>query len=150
MVQNQHERRMCYRCQRNVFPVRPKPNFILLVFSFFLGIPFLIYIIYYGSLQKSKCPICFSNVGPIDYKHPPFKGTPDSFEPSLIASGKVVRVNEEGFNPEGDFLEFIPNDQKPVYESKSIPAPYNFCKKCGEKIDVDGNFCANCGTVVQQ
>jgi len=121
MVQNQYDRRMCYRCQRNVFPVRPKPNFILLALAFIFVVPFLIYLIYYGSLQKSKCPICFSCVGAIDYKHPPFKGTPDSYDPSLVASGKVVRINEETVNPEGDFFEYIPDSQKS--ENESTPAP---------------------------
>ena len=147
MVQNQHDRRLCDRCQRNVFPVRPKPNFILLALAFIFVIPFLIYLIYYGSLQKSKCPICFSSVGTIDYKHPPFKGTPDSYDPSLIASGKVVRINEETFSPEGDFLEYIPDSPKSEYES--TPAPYNFCKKCGDKVDTDGKYCANCGTIIK-
>lgn len=146
MVQNQHDRMMCYRCQRNVFPVRPKPNLILLAISFILVVPFLIYLIYYGSLRKSKCPICFSEVGNIDYRHPPFKGTPDSYDPSLVGAGKVIRTNEDAFNPEGDFLEYIPDNQKS--EDKSTIVPYNFCKKCGDKIESDGKFCANCGTVV--
>ena len=147
MVQNQNDRRMCHRCQRNVFSVRPKPNLVLLALSFILVIPFLIYLIYYGSLQKSKCPICFSNVGAIDYKFAPFKGTPDSYDPSLVTSGKVVRINEETMNPEGDFLEYIHDNQKS--DNESTPAPYNFCKKCGDKMDDDGKFCPNCGTIIK-
>ena len=112
MVQNQHDRKLCAKCQRNVFPVRPKPDMIFIILLFILVIPGLIYLIIYGLKPQDRCPICYSQVSDsIDYHHPPFRnGDPNSFDPTLIG-GTVIRSESTILNPEGDYVD--------LYSSKS-------------------------------
>lgn len=146
-IQNQLDRKFCSHCQRNVFGTRPKPDMVILIISFFLVFPFLIYMVYYGLHPKDRCPICYSKVGPIDYRYPPFRGTPDSYDPSLIAKGKVIRTNPEVTNPEGNFVEFVPDNKleknKQIREIKNIPVKY--CSYCGAEVDPNVRFCRVCG-----
>ncbi|MBD3350374.1 MAG: zinc-ribbon domain-containing protein [Candidatus Lokiarchaeota archaeon] len=138
MYQNQNDRRMCHRCGRNVFPTRPKPNVILAV------ILNIIYLIYYGLLPKDRCPICYNKVGPIDYAYPPFRGTPGSYDPSMLPKGKVVRTQEDLVDPEGEFLEYIPEEQNTNTGQPTV-VKKNFCQFCGAKLQKEAHFCPKCG-----
>lgn len=141
MVQNQLERRLCNKCSRNVFPTRPKPNYILLfisIFSFFIP-----YLIYYAMKPREYCPICYSKVGMINFNYPPFKGTPESYDPNLISSGYVVRSEESVFEPEGEFIVYIPNQTPP--EEIEPKTDQLFCKSCGNKLNLSAKFCPKCG-----
>ncbi|MHA1341415.1 MAG: zinc-ribbon domain-containing protein [Promethearchaeota archaeon] len=159
-MQNQLDRKFCPRCQRNVFAVRPKINVIAVAIGLFIFfLPGIIYFIYYGMKKKDRCPICYSKVGPIDYNYPPFRGTPESFDPSLIYVGKVVRTEPTMDDPEGDFVSIIPDNninissnlqQQPninVIPAQTGPSniPYQFCQFCGAKINQKVKFCPQCG-----
>jgi hypothetical protein len=143
MVQNQHDRKLCTKCQRNVFPVRPKPDMIFIILLFVLVIPGLIYLIIYGLKPQDRCPICYSQVSnSIDYQFPPFRnGDPNSYDPSLIG-GTVIRSESTIMNPEGDYVDYVP-PKKPI----QLPKPREYCKFCGVEIqDLNTDKCANCGT----
>lgn len=145
MVQNQHDRKFCDRCQRNVFPARPKPNFILILSLFILIIPGLIYLIIYGLKPQNRCPICSSVVSyQINYHYPPFRdGDPNSYDPTLIG-GTVIRSETTIMDPEGVFVDFIP----PRKNSPLLPpSPREYCNFCGNEFhDVHAEKCPNCGT----
>lgn len=145
MVQNQHNRKLCPNCQRNVFATRPPPNIIFLVLFF------PIYIIYYGLLPKNKCPICYKSVLPIDYNYPPFHGTPDSYDPSLLPSGSVIREESTFSKPEGNFLAYKPNQNISNEDPKNQNLPnlekkQQFCMYCGVEIKIGAKFCHKCGS----
>ena len=145
MVQNQHDRKLCVHCQRNVFPVRPKPNMALLVLLFIFVIPGLIYLIIYGLTEETKCPICYNEVSErISYYHPPFRnGDPNSYDSSLIG-GKVIRSEPTIMNPEGDYIDYIPPMDK---QKEQVPKSREYCKFCGtELFDSEFEKCPNCGT----
>ncbi len=145
MVQNQHDRKLCEHCQRNVFPVRPKPNMVLLILLFIFVIPGLIYLIIYGLTEENRCPICYSEVSDmISYHHPPFRnGDPNSYDPSLIG-GKVIRSEPTIMDPEGEYVEYVPPVEK---KTQNLPKPRVYCKFCGiELSDLDTEKCPNCGT----
>ena len=145
MVQNQQDRKLCMNCQRNVFPVRPKPNMALLILLFIFIVPGLIYLIFYGLIKETKCPICYNEVSDsISYHHPPFRnGNPNSYDPNLIG-GKVIRSEPTIMNPEGDYIEYIPPEEKP---NQQKPKPREYCKFCGSEItDPNIENCSNCGT----
>lgn len=116
------------------------PSFIYL--SGF-ALPFVFYLLFYGFQQKNRCPICFNAIRPIDYNYPPFRGSHDSFDPGLIALGKVLRTEGSNFNPEGDFVEFVETNM----ESRGVESQKKtkFCKKCHQEIKFDINFCHMCG-----
>ena len=143
MVQNQLDRRLCDKCQRNVFPVRDKPNMIALILLFVLVIPGIIYLIIYGLQPENRCPICYSVVADtINYHYPPFRnGDPNSYDPTLIG-GTVIRSESTILNPEGDYKEYIPPKQ-PILP----PKPREYCKFCGVELqDPNTDKCSNCGT----
>ena len=145
MVQNQHDRKFCTKCQRNVFPVRPKPDMAFLILLFILVIPGLIYLIIYGLKPENKCPICYTTVSnTIDYHYPPFRnGDPNSYDQTLIG-GTVIRSEPTIMNPEGEYLEYIPPVEKKV---EQIPKPRVYCKFCGSELaDNNTEKCLNCGT----
>jgi hypothetical protein len=157
MIQNQSDRKFCPRCQRNVFPARPPPNMIAL----FLLEPF--YIIYYGLISKDKCPICYNTVLPIDYNYPPFHGTPDSYDPSLLPTGSVVREQATFDKPEGDFIQYtpdsIPSNSNFQNQVSQVSDPHSnqglnegitkkFCMFCGVSIKEGAKFCHKCGNPV--
>lgn len=145
MVQNQNDRKLCPRCQRNVFPARPPPNIVGLVLFF------PIYIIYYGLLSKDKCPICYSSVLPINYNYPPFHGTPDSYDPSMLPTGGVIREESTYTKPEGNFvaynpdLEINPTSQKEI-NTYEVGKKQQFCVYCGVEIKIGAKFCHKCGS----
>ena len=143
MVQNQHDRKLCITCQRNVFPTREKPEMALLIFLFILVIPGLIYLIIYGLKPKNRCPICNSIVTEtIDYHYPPFRnGDPKSYDPSLIG-GTVIRTESTFLNPEGDYVEYFP----PV-EKQPTQISHEYCSYCGMEFQNPSiKKCINCGT----
>jgi len=141
MNQNQLDRKFCNRCQRNVFPKRPKPDYLLLFLSLFTC--FLIFLVYYAFKSKDSCPICYSKVGMINFDYPPFKGTPESYDPNLISTGSVVRTEETIFEPEGDFVTFIPAPHNSGGDTDTLEQ--KFCKSCGSKIGLEMKFCTRCG-----
>ena len=143
MVQNQHDRRLCTKCQRNVFPVRPKPDMIFIILLFVLVIPGLIYLIIYGLKPEDRCRICYSQVSDtINYHYPPFhNGDPNSFDASLIG-GTVIRSESTILNPEGDYVEYMPPNK-----TNQPSRPREYCKFCGVEVqDPNTSKCANCGT----
>jgi hypothetical protein len=145
MVQNQHDRKLCTKCQRNVFPVRPKPNMAFLILLFILVVPGIIYLIFYGLKPKIYCPICYSKVSEtIDYHYPPFRnGDPNSFDPKLIG-GTVIRTEPTIMNPEGEFVDYVDPPEK---LEKNISTPRTYCKFCGIELqDPNIEKCPNCGT----
>jgi len=144
MVQNQLNRKFCTKCQRNVFPVRPKPDMAFLILLFVLIIPGIIYLIIYGLRPENRCPICYTIVSDtIDYHYPPFRnGDPNSYDPSLIGE-TVIRSEATILNPEGDFVDYIP----PELPSQAPPSPREYCKFCGaEFVNSNSVKCTNCGT----
>ena len=143
MVQNQHDRKLCAQCKRNVFPTREKPDMAFLILLFILVIPGIIYLIIYGLKPKNRCPICYSLVADsIDYHYPPFRdGNPDSFDSSLIG-GTVIRTEPTIMNPEGDFIGYHPPQQHSDSAKQHV-----YCKFCGMEFeDPKAEKCANCGT----
>jgi len=143
MVQNPHDRKLCMKCKRNVFPAREKPEMVLLILLFILVIPGLIYLILYGLKPKNCCPICYSVVSDtIDYHYPPFRnGDPNSYDPSLIG-GTVIRTESTFLNPEGDFVGYLPPEEK-----KLLQEHLEYCRYCGMEFqDPTIKKCVNCGT----
>jgi len=124
---------------------------VALVLGFMFVVPGIIYLIYYGLKRKNCCPICYSKVKPIDYNYPPFKGTPDSYDPSLIYVGKIVRTESTFENPEGDFVAVIPDNQESFKQqsNSSYSLIQNFCKLCGSKLEYNMKFCPFCGSKIR-
>jgi hypothetical protein len=149
MVQNQADRRMCVHCQRNVFPARQKPNIIAIIICAILVLPLIIYLIYYASLEQDRCPICYNRVTTIDYNYPPFRGTLESYDPSLINVGGVIRTQESLLDPEGTYIETIPDVIEPIpnndLKPEENPIQKMFCPQCGTQILTSVKFCTACG-----
>jgi hypothetical protein len=97
-------------------------------------------------LPKNKCPICYKSVLPIDYNYPPFHGTPDSYDPSLLPSGSVIREESTFSKPEGNFLAYKPTtnyikeDSKKTKITKSLKKTAKFCMYCGVEIKIGAKF----------
>ena len=163
MVQNQADRRLCVHCQRNVFPTRSKPNILAIIISAIFVIPLIIYLIYYAGQEIDKCPICYQRVRAIDYNYPPFRGTLESYDPSLINVGAVIRTEESFLDPEGSYVQTIPTqydkndnldlntENKKTDDSDENNKNGNkgfhprFCMLCGSELPEFGKFCAACG-----